>query len=505
MTQRKFQLSFLLLLLSLSLSLAAQPVKDSVTIEVVDVPVFVTRANGSVQGLTHEDFELFVNGKPQAIDYFDLVGNEGSHPDQSSSLRERRLFLVLFDIAFSQPHSLGRAQKAAGELIDKATPDDLFAIATYSTRRGVWFATPFTSDRVALARGISSLSNSSSGDPLSIVLTASERISMRDWAMDRADGIDGFTRASLIDRLSGDELRDVWEMEFRRAIDDQILAFKNLSGRLATLQGQKHVVVLSEGYDTGNPQGRLDVQNARLGNDFAGIRTRTLATSYGGAFRYLKEMNDAFQANDILLHTLDLKGVHPMPGNDALGVLAHGTGGRFVHNRNDLGPALVDLTESVSAGYVLGFKPVNAKRGHNRIEVKVKGLPRGADVRYRRGFSGTPQKVDVNEGLYLADVILNDVPQTGTAPVLSVAGNQLKVSVPLLPLAAQLGMSGKAELLVYLFGANGVALGFQRVTVDVASDATGEKSYAVDLPEGAKVAKALLRVDDSLGFVKAAL
>lgn len=502
MIKRFLLFSFLLTLLSLSL--AAQPVKDTVTIEVVDVPVFVTRTDGAVKGLTHEDFELYVNGKPQPIEYFDLVGGEGVKPEQS--LRERRLFVVMFDIAFSQPHSLGRAQKAAGELIDKATPSDLFAIATYSTRRGVWFATPFTSDRVALARGISSLSDSSSGDPLSIVLTADERQSMRDWALDRVDGVDGFTRASLIDRLAGDELNDMWEMEFRRAIDDQLLAFKTLSQRLANMQGQKHVIVLSEGFDTSNLLGRVDVQHARLGlDDVAGLRTRAFSTTYGPAFRYLKEMNDAFQANDVLLHTLDLKGVHPMPGNDALGVLSYGTGGKFVRNRNDLGNALVDLTEDFSAGYVLGFKPVHAKRGHNKIEVKVKGLPRGTDVRYRKGFAGTPQRVDVNEGLYLADVILNDVPQTGTAPVLSVDGKQLKVTVPLRPLAAQLGMSGKAELLVYVFGANGVALGFQRVTVDVASDATGEKSYAVDLPEGAKVAKAVLRVDDSLGFVKAEL
>jgi VWFA-related protein len=461
-----------LLFLSLSFSLSAQSVRDSVTIEVVDVPVFVTRSGEPVEGLTRDDFELFVNGKRQPIEYFDVVRAGGQE-----SLRERRLFLLMIDIAFSNPHAVGRAQRAAAELIARAPKDDLFAVATFSSRRGVWFTTPFTSDRLALSRGVASLSVTTSGDPLGVVLTSSERSELSDWLADapeRSEQAPEFGLGSFIDKLTADSIQDVQLAPAWRKVEHQLLDFRDLADRLAALQGQKHMVVLSEG--------------------------RGLPGSLGSTtFRHLDDMQKAFQRADILLHTLDLRGVARMPGNSRLHVLSEGTGGEFVHSRNDFAAALVDLVDNYRHGYVLGFRPV-AKRGHNTIEVKLRNAARNTTVRHRRGFTGTPQKLNVNEGLYLADVVLNDVPQTGTAAALELEGGQLQVSVPLRPLAAQLGTGGTAQLYVYVFGENGVPLDFHRRVIDVPADASGDQTFTIDVPDHAQVAKALLVVDESLGF-----
>ena len=465
-------------LLLLSFSLSAQNVRDSVTIEVVDVPVFVTRGSQPVEGLTRDDFELFVNGKRQPIEYFDVVGD-----GQSESLRERRLFLIMIDVAFSNPHAVGRAQRAAAELIAQAPKNDLFAVATFSSRRGVWFTTPFTSDRLALARGIASLSASGSGDPLGVVLTSSERTEMSAFEVqspDRGDFFFNFTGDSFVEKLALEIVQDLELMPMQRRLEHQFLDFRDLADRLGSLQGQKHLVVLSEGREVGVSLG-------------------------GPTYRYLAEMHDAFQRADILLHTLDLRGVARMPGNSRLHLLSEGTGGEFVHSQNDLGKALVGLVDNYTQGYVLGFKPVAAKRGHNRIEVKLKDATRSTYVRYRKGFSGTPQKSDVNEGLYLADVVLNDVPQTGTAAALDLRDGALNVRVPLRPLAAQLGAGGNAQLYIYVFGENGVPLDFHRREIDVAADASGEAAFDIDVPDQARVAKALLVVDGSLGFSKTGL
>ncbi len=498
MRPRFLFLSFLLLLL-LCFPLSAQSVRDSVTIEVVDVPVFVTSNEKPVRGLTRDDFELYVNGKRQAIDYFDVTDSEEGAPQ---ILRDRRLFLLVFDVAFSPPFALGRAQKAAGELIARAKPEDLFAVATFSLRRGLWFATPFTADRVALARGIGSLSSSESGDPLAIVITPHERASMAEWAAMNPDRNEEFFRDNIADRLGESAMADIYQMELRRAVEHQILDLKDLAGRLAALQGQKHVVLLSEGFDGQRASGRDALSNMRYGNISGGANAfRRIGLDTSSVFKDLKDMTAAFQSADIFLHALDLKGVHSLMGSDGLKVMVTHTGGKFVHNRNDLGDALVDLTDSLRHGYVLGFRPSGAKAKHNTIEVKVKNLGRGAQVKYRKGFSGSPRESEVQDGLYLADVVLNDVPQTGTPAELEVAeGNRLLVRVPLRPLAAQLGKSGTAELLVYIFGKDGVAMGFTRKTIDVIADASGQKSFSVPLPEGATVAKALLRVEDSLGF-----
>lgn len=493
----------------LPLSLLAQPVRDSVTIEVVDVPVFVTRENQPLTDLTRDDFELFVNGTRQEIDYFDRVGDGGIRPGDAPSLRERRLFVLMFDLAFTQPPSIGRAQRAAAAVIAQASPNDLFAIATFSARRGVWFTTPFTSDRVALARGIRSLSMSESGDPLAIVLTPTERLALANWSLAAPEITDSFfSNDAVLNQLAGEAVRDMLASQLRRAIDHQLLDLKDLSARLATLQGQKHIVLLSEGFGSTSSVRPADFRRSSFAiNQQTGYYANPgfSRNDLFGAYRHLRDMAEAFQAHDILLHTLDLKGVHSFAGNDALFVLAKETGGRFLHNRNDLGNALTDLTSSVANGYVLGFRPTSAKKKHNTIEVRVKNLPRDAEVRHRRGFSGSPKPFDVNEGLYLADVVLNDVPQTGTAAKLELVGGKLQVHVPLAPLAAQLGASGNAELLIYVFAAGNVPLGFHKVVVDVPANATGEKAYEMELPEDAEVVKALLRVDESLGFSKAEL
>ena len=496
----------LLASLLFSFSLFAQTAREAVTIEVVDVPVFVTRDAQAVGGLTRDDFELYVNGKAQPIEYFDAV-TSGERADESTaprSLRERRLFLLMFDVVFSDPHAITRAQRAAAQLIARAPASDLFAIATYSSRRGVWFSTPFTADRIALGRGIASLTAPASDDPLSIVLTRNEREAFGEWATLAAERGDFFfSRDPVISRLTGDAMRDVWSMPLRRTMEDQILDFTDLADRLAILQGQKHVILLSEGFDPAPRTVAVDVKKVSFAvNDQTGFpQTSSLeGMTAGYLYNVVDKMHQAFQGSDVLLHTLDLRGVSTLFGGDSLHLYASGTGGKFVHNRNDFGNALVALSNSYDQGYVLGFKPSGAKRGYNKIVVKLKDSARGANVRYRKGFYGTARTPDLNDGLYLADVVLNDVPQTGTAAGLALSDGKLQVKVPLRPLSAQLGKEGKAELLVYVFDAGGEAIDFHRRVIDVAADANGEAAIEIQVPSQATTAKALLKVDDSLGF-----
>jgi VWFA-related protein len=500
----------LLACLLFSISLFAQTAREAVTIEVVDVPVFVSRAAQSVGGLTRDDFELYVNGKLQPIEYFDAV-TSGERVDESAaprSLRERRLFLLMFDVVFSDPHAITRAQRAAAQLIARAPASDLFAIATYSSRRGVWFSTPFTANRIALGRGIASLTASSSGDPLSIVLTRNEREAFGEWATLAAERGDFFfSRDPVISRLTGDAMRDVWSMPFQRTMEDQVLDFTDLADRLAILQGQKHVILLSEGFDPAPRTSAADVKKISFAvNDQTGFpQTPSIDVSAGHLYNVVDKMHQAFQGSDVLLHTLDLRGVSTLFGGDSLHLYATGTGGKFVHNRNDFGNALVALSNSYDQGYVLGFKPSGAKRGYNKIVVKLKDGARGTNVRYRKGFYGTARTPDLNDGLYLADVVLNDVPQTGTAAGLALSDGKLTVKVPLRPLSAQLGKEGKAELLVYVFDADGEAIHFHRRVIDVPADATGETAIEIEVPSQATTAKALLRVDDSVGFSRTGL
>ncbi len=449
------------------------------TVEVVDVPVFVARGGEPVEGLGRDQFELYVNGVRQPIEYFEAV----SANDPAATLRERRLFLLLFDVAFSHPLELPRAQRAAARLIEKAPPADYFAIATYSNRRGVWFAVPFTRDREALLRAVGSLKSSRSGDPLSIVMTDAER----------ATAIDADT-TTLGAALATEALNDLAQMQRLRAMEDQIDGLSDLSARLAPLEGQKHVVVLSDGWDG---RSTTAFSLASTSQPSANLRAGAVDLSL---YDDLQTMHRRFQASGVFLHALDLEGLSDtLAGNDGLHLLAHGTGGRFIHSRNDIGGALTDLSRTLDRGYRLGFRPVNVKRGYNSIEVKVRNAGR-VRVDHRRGFSSDSGQTNVNDGLYLADVVLNDVPQSGTAAALSLEDGTLSATVPMRELAAQ---GENAELLVYAFAADGSPLMYHREVIRV-TDA-GSKTFAIAMPAGTTVAKALLRVNGSLGFSKVSL
>ncbi|HKR63126.1 MAG TPA: VWA domain-containing protein [Thermoanaerobaculia bacterium] len=473
------------ILLVLTSALHAQKLRDAVTVEVVDVPVFVSHGDQPVEGLTRDDFELYVNGQRQPIDYFDVVS-----PAAERTMRERRLFLLVFDAAFSRPHALVRAQKAAARLIAAAPESDLFAIATFTTGEGVQFAVPFTADHEALQRAVASLTVSKSGDPLAIVMTPTERESVAAMTNNIP------TEA---ERLASDFLRELAAVQIRRRAERQINVFEELSRRLSSLEGQKHVVLMTEGFE-----GYSDTSEfiSRRTPPPAFPQTSLLSIAEPFLFTDLRAMYRAFQQSDVFLHTLDLEGLQMQPvPQDAHHLLALGTGGEAITNGNDVARSLARLSTHFAHGYRLGFHPQNVRAGHNSIAVKVRN-GRGLTVRHRLGFAGTPQETHIGDGLYLADVVLNDVPQTGTAAALSLRDGVLHASVPLQPLAAQLGESGDAQLLVYVFDANGKAIAYHEQTIAVPANAEGQTTFDFPLPADAKVAKALLRVDDSVGFTR---
>lgn len=484
----------LFILLTLALSLQAQQVRDSVTVEVVDVPVFVSRGSTPVQGLRAEDFELYVNGQRQPIDYFDVVSPAGE-----PSLRERRLFLLMFDSAFSRPHALVRAQQAASRLIASAPESDLFAVATFTSRAGIQFAVPFTADRGALQRAIGSLTVSKSGDPLAIVMTPAERAGIESFSnggsADRADPYLASVREA--DRMAAAFTSEMAMVQIRRRARDQVDAFQELSQRMASLEGQKHVVVMTEGFDG-------DTSRASFISRMEPPAPYRFPQPFADSFVHasLLAMYRAFQQADVLLHTIDLAGLEMTPAFDgAHYLLAAGTGGTASTNRNDISGALADLSDQFAIGYRLGFRPQSVRAGHNSVRVKLRNS-RGLSIQHRLGFSGTPQSTNVDEGLYLADVVLNDVPQTGTAAALELERGVLHARIPMQPLAAQLGEAGVAKLLVYVFDQHGKAIAYHEQTIAVPSGATGESTFDIPLPADTKVVKALLRVDESIGFTK---
>jgi len=488
----------------LTVPLLAQTHSETITVEVIDVPVYVYSANGPIRDLTKADFELLVNGKHQEIDYFDSIefATAPANAQQAAAqqataaphdVRERRLFLLILDCVFSRPAALDRARKAAIAMIDGAGPSDYFSIATFSVKYGAQLVIPFTNDHAVARRAALALQPSSAHDPLAIAISANEReyAQMIEILNDDSAGRAGSSSNVVIEMLNGHLSAggESASMPAKRLIEDQFTDFTTLASRLTELRGYKHVVLMSEGI---NPN--LVYQN-ELGVDPHLVDA-------------MKKMAAAFRASGAVVDTVDLGPPNrDSIMNDALRLTARETGGQFIQHENDLRVALNRISTASAAGYRLGFKmPHDAKKGDNAIDLKVRNVPSGTRISFRRGFSTTVSQLSSSDGLRLADVILNDVPQTGIAPRIQFGEKPfIEVHLPVRDLlAVNNGVKLDADLLFYVFDAKGAVVEFKQKRIAIPSDAHADIVVrdALKLPKGAYVAKALLRVGDSLGFVK---
>src|SRR5436309_11882493 len=113
-----------LLVFSLAITLSASAqMQESITVSLVEVPVTVVDSSGNpVRGLTAANFKLFDQGKEVAVtgvDTIDFASRESMSAVSPLNPVARRKFLILFDLSFSKPSSLARAQEAARQFLTK--------------------------------------------------------------------------------------------------------------------------------------------------------------------------------------------------------------------------------------------------------------------------------------------------------------------------------------------------------------------------------------------------
>jgi VWFA-related protein len=510
------------ILLLLAGSTAAQT-QESITVQVIDVPVYVFSHGKPIQGLTKNDFELYVNGKRQAIDYFDLIEltTANAAPQAAKAVappadpRARRLFLLLFDLAYGRPAAIARAQKAAAVMVDHALPQDLFGVATYGST-GAKFIIPFTRDRGVIRRAVLNLAPSSAHDALALSITTAERESAEAWNPVIMGGEDPM--AEIMAGFKPEE-----RQRAKTAARSQLEDFSRIAARLADLEGYKHVILFSEGFNQDYITGLAP-----------GLQAGQAPEVDSAMFHALQALSHSFHAAGALLHTVDLRIADPMNlnekngppqakspyangapvstqrfdplANDVLYEFAAQTGGQFIHYTNDFTGALADLSTTVSTGYRLGFKPVNPRKGENSIDVKVKNVPSGTTVSFRKGFSSTPDAHNTNDALLLADIIQNDTPQTGTPPFFSFTTRPfIDIVVPVRELAREHGGAIRdATVMLYIFNEKGDAIFFQEKKMSIPATPAADTMIRqkLTLAPGNYVAKALLRLDKSIGFAR---
>lgn len=377
-----------------------------------DVMVF-DKAGKFVPGLTREDFELKIDGKPKPIEFFEKItagtvneesqlaaargsstrANSGKSPD-SIPLDRGRTVLFYIDDLHLDPAGLKATRELINQFIEKEMgQNDEAAISSASGQIG--FLQQLTNDK-------------------NVLRIALKRLNYRPYNVRDFDSPQMTEYQAL---LIENHDRDIFEF----FVDDVIRKNPGIGREIAEgmVRSRSRSIVLQAGNITFNTLYGLEGL-VRSAKDLPG---RKLLFFISGGFFLgeqgsetmdkLRRITSTAARSSVVIYSMDSRGLvagltdassegqfdpsgrlHRAIGGelsasqDALNALAVDTGGKTVFNTNALGPGLVRALKETSVYYLLAWKPEQEAQHASkfrRIEVKVVGKP-DLTVQVRRGF-----------------------------------------------------------------------------------------------------------------------
>jgi VWFA-related protein len=395
---------------------------------VVEVPVQVVKDGEPVRGLTAQDFEVYDGRKKVPVTGFevlDLAASTGADAAAQAArvpVSARRHFMLLFDLSFSEPKSIAKAREAAQKVVNDLHPTDLVAVATYSSLQGPQLVIGFTPDRKQVSAAIDTLGLPKlidrSPDPLKLVLFQAEQNHANAPRTSSAIGVSADVKAAkeaaLLDTLN--TFATAAEHADRSAkiqmVNSLTRSFSDLARLMASVEGRKYVVYLSEGYDSSLVSGKANLgpQSAEQATSTldVGDESRIIANTDGTGSdsqfgdthsqNAVEKMLESFRRADCVVQAVDIGGLRAGndqgggekgSGREALFNMAKSTGGELFENFNDLSAAMGQMLRRTSVTYVLSFQPtdeVKADGSYHKLKVELKNAPRGARVVARPGY-----------------------------------------------------------------------------------------------------------------------
>jgi VWFA-related protein len=387
----------------------------------VRVDVYPSKDGRIIPGLTKDAFQIFEDGKPQAIETFDYVNfptfaseEERRDPinkeegDAMAADPRNRVFVVYLDTFHVSIADGYYARVPLIAMLDRTIgPSDVYGVLTPQQ----------TYADLVFGRKVKS-----TGDMLT-----------RHWVWGEADQ-PIHDETSLIMHACYDAVMDESAVALLIARERQDRTFRRLTelvrylGRLR--QERKNLLVFSNGWDLAGPAeylmtaidraprppsptvslgGKLVIGDRSRGmlppSTCEGERTRLANEDFRTRF---KELLDAAKRANVSFYPVNPAGLSADTGvatgqaplvvrqveqrRNAIGTavdhlreLAGNTDGIAVVDTNDLRTAMMKITDSLSAYYLLGYYPTNAKQDGSVRIITVKGPP-GIDLRARRQY-----------------------------------------------------------------------------------------------------------------------
>lgn len=528
------------IVVALSLAAAAAlvaQVRETVNVNVIEVPVTVVDSSGNpIRGLTAANFELLDQGKKREISSFDKIDFGTTEPVTAISPLNpaaRRTFLLLFDLGFSGPNSLTRAQDAARAFVkENVQPRDLVGVGTIEVDRPFRLLSAFTTDRELIASAIADPAKYRGADPLQIAnQTVAFKIGSDPSAPVSPAPVNGRGAAAELEmKETAERMKGRNEQYVRSRIEKQVDQLGELAKMLRAVPGRKQIIMLSEGFDAKYLQGREARASQEAAKENASILSGEIwkvdnDARYGStsSMTMVDRMAQLFRSSDAVLHTVDIQGVRVqndinegarINSNAGLFALSRPTGGEVFQNSNDLKNNFTRLLHQQEVVYVLGFQAPTSKPGaFHDLKVKLVNVP-GGRISHRAGYYEAGAETPVERSLSNAEIIINDIAQDGVrvaalAAAFPIPGENSQVPVILDLNGSDLAKEAKngvaaAEIFVYAFDTDGVVRDrlYQRLSLDMNKvgeklRATGVRYYGtLSLPPGTYAVKSLVRAGE---------
>lgn len=389
---------FLPLLLVAFSAAAQEKLVESIEVHVVNVDVVVTdRAGNPVTGLKRDDFEIYENGKPQAITNFYEVRPDDvaaprtkvagettvtTEPTAAPPPEARARHIVVFIDDYSvEPHTRLQLLASLAKFVEKEMRDgDEGTVISWSHSTRV--LVPFTTNKSALLAAIQKI------EPRSSIQARSEDAHVREICMDATKARKPSERAQLMNDCSmliSTRADEIWALE-----RDLLEAMRLTMAALGGIEGKKAMIVAGAHL----PE-KPGLQLFQFFNDlFHGGRGMSpyLSASHRSQTLPIIDVAREANANGVTLYTIDTNDTRngasaenrePVSPEDsfmeftdtkaAYDNLAKITGGISIANTTNLDLAFDTVARDLTSWYSLGYRPSDeTSTGDRKLKVKAK-------------------------------------------------------------------------------------------------------------------------------------
>ncbi len=358
-----------------------------------------------IDGLTADQLELLVDGKPQTISFLDLISTEGppgertlgkewtdqvsiqGSSDTSPPETGRTLLFFLDDWRLTE-ESIMRARTALSRLIDMVMgPNDRAAV--FAASRQLGFLEQVTENKTVLKQAVTRLifNNGGVSDLTRPPMNEAQALAIeqKDWQILQYF-VDGTMRTMMMDESRRNEAEELVRFraygiaELSAALTARSLAsLSNILRSCAVLPGRKLVFYLSDGFMM--QQQRDDVAYRLKQAADAALNAGIVIYSLDTRGLTVDPADDAYNMMKYAVPPPGLSGggfSNAMMGQNGMNALASDTGGRLLKNNNSFEHEIVGGLQEASKYYLLGWyvdldKVVPGLK--NRIRIVVKERP----------------------------------------------------------------------------------------------------------------------------------